>query len=89
MWSSVFNLLASVASVLALRGQGDLAEVVRLVSLLLRETGDASNELDKLTAKLETMVAEGRGPTPEEAAVVRAKREALSSEIRNVDLGDS
>jgi len=89
MLGSVVNLLGSVAAVMAIRGQGDTAELVRLVAVLVGKGSQSSAELDALADKIEVMVAEGRGPTEEEIAAVRERRKTLITEIENIVIEDN
>lgn len=88
LWASVVELLVAVAGVLAKRNQSDLAEYVNLAAALLRESGDAATKMEAVVQQLQVMVAEGRGPTPEELEAVRAERQALSSRIQSAELGE-
>lgn len=83
MLEAVARFLNVLAAVLAVRGQGDVAEIARYVSTALRTGSNVDSRLDELVEVLQRMVAEDRDPTPEEMQLLRDRRAELSAQIRS------
>jgi len=64
------------------RGYDDIAEYLDLAAVTVAATKDDKAAFALLTSEIEAMVAAGRGPTSEELSTVRARRDALSAQIR-------
>lgn len=77
-------LLAALADLARSRGQDDLAEYIELAGTIAAATSDDKAQFAALTAEIQAMVAEGRGPTGEEITTVRARRQELSAQIRGL-----
>lgn len=88
MKASLARLLASVASVLALRGQGEFAELLRTVAVVVRESSEASKELTELTLEIERLARAGVDPSPEQILAVSQRRAALAKEVADVVIAE-
>lgn len=81
MTEAIRLLLTTISAILTARGEDRLADYIDLAETLIREGSDAANELRELTLQIQTMVAEDRGPTDDELADVRTRRDALVAQL--------
>ena len=82
--SPIQLLLSTLADLARARGADDLAEYLELASVTAGATKDDKAAFAKLTAEIQTMVSEGRGPTTDELTTVRSRRDELSKKIRGL-----
>lgn len=75
-------LLMALADFARERGQDDLAEYLDLAAVTHSAVGDDKEKFAELTAEIQAMVAEGRGPNQTERDAVRARRKELSDQIQ-------
>jgi hypothetical protein len=81
MTEAIRLLLTTISAILTARGEDRLADYIDLAETLIREGSDAADELRELTLQIQTMVAEDRGPTDDELADVRTRRDALVAQL--------
>lgn len=87
MLQLIARLLAVASVIVETKTENDdIAEILALAGLLVRQGDSARQKLEDLVAQVETMVAEDRDPTEDEMMEIRADREALSARIQGVDL---
>jgi hypothetical protein len=77
-------LLATLADLARARGSDDLAEYLDLAATITAATSDDKEKFAALTAEIQAMVTEGRGPTEAELTTVRERRAELSKKIREL-----
>jgi hypothetical protein len=77
-------LLAALADLARSKGQDDIAEYLDLAGTITAATRDDKEQFAALTAEIQAMVAEGRGPTESELTTVRNRRAELSTLIREL-----
>lgn len=75
-------LLAALADFARERGQDDIAQYIDLAVVIHKAVGDDKAQFAALTAEIQAMVAEGRGPNEAELKTVRERRSELSEQIR-------
>lgn len=75
-------LLTSLADFARNRNYDDIAEYLDLAVVISKATADDKEKFAELTAEIQAMVAEGRGPNQTERDAVRARREELSDQIQ-------
>jgi hypothetical protein len=83
-WVVLAGLIRALAVFAPVGGKsGEELQKLMLIAASLLERGEAGrHELEKLTAKLEEMVAQGREPKPEEWAASRARSDAAHDAIQ-------
>jgi len=82
--SPIQLLLATLADLARSKGAIEVAEYLELASVTAGATKDDKAAFATLTAEIQAMVSEGRGPTAVELTTVRSRRDELSKKIRNL-----
>lgn len=88
MLDSIAALLNAVAAALTIRGNRDMADLLRVGAALLTEGDDARQEIQEIAEDLEQRVKEQRGYTGSELHAFRARRDELLGIIGAVDVPD-
>lgn len=87
---TAINGLSLVLSNPALGGgssirQGEASELLGILATLLIEGDDARNDLIAFTEQIDAMVAQGRGPTPNEWAALRDRSDAAHDRLQEIE----
>ena len=62
----------------------EAAELIGILSALIEEGEDAYEDLKAFAEEVKTMAEEGRSPTPQEWAVLRARKDAAHDRLQQV-----
>jgi hypothetical protein len=77
-------LLSALADFARNRKYDDIAEYLDLAGTISKATADDRAKFEALTAEIQAMVGEGRGPNEDERETVRSRRRELSEQIQGL-----